>query len=107
MDDTSEKRAIVNGSYQMEVSLEDLDESLARYFEQLEDKMYGVEALEMDEREYSFGAAGSQVDVLYDLEELEDNETELDIEFAGAKPLVERLYGDFEESRQKGIFSSL
>lgn len=106
MNGSSEKRVTVNEICQLDTSAEEVDESLGKYFEELEDQMYGVEAIETGDQEYVFEAVGSQVDVLYELEE-QDDETELDIEFTGSEPLVERLYGDFEENLHLGVFSSL
>jgi len=105
MNADSDERVFLIETYTAATPVEDLDESLQTYFESLEDEMYGVEQINLEDEQYTFTAVGSEVDIDYELEETEGT-TELDIEFAGAKPLVQRFYKEFEGSWDSGEFLS-
>lgn len=95
----AEQHRIREASYQTGKDAEAVEAVLDRFFEGL-DGREGLELLDAESdgegKEYSFRAANSSADVFYRPDS--GDGAEVEVEFYGAAPLVDRLYNHFSQN---------
>jgi hypothetical protein len=106
MDYLCEKHVNKVGSYFSSSTQEEVDRALSSFLDEIRDDMRNVDLLEQDSGEYTFRAAGSAVRAVYDLEQYSDG-VQIDIEFFGSEPVVERFYSHFSEEWTDGKLSDI
>lgn len=102
----TERHVFATASYLSQQSREQVADQVDSMLEGLEDDMSGASLVSAGDSTYTFSAAGSQVDVTYELDESEIG-TQIDLTYEGAAPLVERFYDRVGDEWMEGELEDL